>query len=212
MKKKMKIKNKILITCAIIIITSIVISTINIVNKKDFKDTISYNGNTYVLLEYNNDIFTYYFNSNTYYEQDMIHPIKHDKWNMVYFDGDLFIIENEVNKAKKYYSNDNNYEWYFVIDTENDEEEYKMTIKKEELEFIYDLENIKKEETIIFDDIKNFGSIKKVSKDKTVFGSISLAYINNNWYWKSEIMTDDDREYVIKLPQSLNEKINNLIK
>ena len=58
-----------------------------------------------------------------------------------------------------------------------------------------------------FDDIEQFANITKISKDQTMFAVISLAKYKNNWYWKTEIMDDDDREYIIKLPSSLNQKI-----
>ena len=93
------------------------------IKDKSYEDSISYKGKKYIYLEYNMDIFNYNFNnsSNTYYEIDEIHPISHDKWDMIYFDGDLFVYEKEVNDAIKYYSNDDNYNFSFVLD-DGDEE------------------------------------------------------------------------------------------
>ena len=56
-----------------------------------------------------------------------------------------------------------------------------------------------------------FCDIVKISKDGLVQGLIVLAKVDDNWYYKTEVMTDDDREYVIKLSKLLSEKINDLI-
>ena len=81
-------------------------------------------------------------------------------------------------------------------------------ISANELDFLYNIENIDKKDTIVFDDIENFADILKVSKDGLVQGVTLLALVNGNWYYKTEIMTDDDREYVVKIVDSLNKKIN----
>ena len=64
-------------------------------HKYDFEDVVKYKGKTYGLLEYNGDIFTYNYNGNEYLEEEKIHVIKHDKWKVVYLDGDLFILEED---------------------------------------------------------------------------------------------------------------------
>lgn len=200
----------------IIILIGIILLLLSLVILKQSKydDTVIYNNNTYVYLETNMDIFTYSFNSNRYYEEDIIHPIKHDKWNMVYFNGDLFVYEKEAKDAIKFYKNDNNYSWSILIENKelDIELEESINITKEELKKIYDLDKEKKDYSIKFDDIEKFGSLIKTSKDKTMFGIMSLAYHNGYWYYKTEIMTTDDKEYIIKLPKSVNEKINNLMK
>ena len=56
-----------------------------------------------------------------YLEEEKIHVIKHDKWKVIYLDGDLFILDKQVNEATKYYSNDDNYEWFIVFDIEDNE-------------------------------------------------------------------------------------------
>ena len=52
-----------------------------------------------------------------------------------------------------------------------------------------------------------FADILKVSKDGLVQGVTTLAKVKGNWYYKTEVMTDDDREYVLDIPKTLNEKI-----
>lgn len=56
-----------------------------------------------------------------------------------------------------------------------------------------------------------FADILKISKDGLVQGIVTLAQVDGKWYYKTEIMTDDDREYVIKIKESLNEKINKIV-
>lgn len=180
-------------------------------NDNKYKDTVKYKGKTYVYLEYNADIFTYNYNGNDYLEEDIIHPIKHDKWNMVYFNGDLFVIKKQVKEAIAYYADDKNYEWFFVTEDDDTQIIKPIHLTEEELEFIYSMDTLERDETILFSDIKLFGDITKVSKDKTITSLISLAYYKDNWYWKSEVMKDDDYEYAVKLPDSLNDKIKNLM-
>ena len=178
--------------------------------KNDNVDYIKYEGKKYILLEYNIDIFTYYYNGNDYLEEDRIHPIKHDKYDVVYFNGDLFVLDKQVKDAIKYYKDDNNYDWFIIFDDEDKEIRESIAIGDSEFKFLYDIENNKNKDTIIFDDIEMFGSIQKVSKDNLIQGIITLAKVNNHWVYKTEVMTDDDREYVIKIIDSLNDKINNL--
>ena len=203
--------NKKLITVIIISISIIfVIFGLIIKNKNIFIDTIQYKGETYILLEYNMDIFTYNHNSNNYYEEDIIHPVSHNKWNIIYFNGDLYILDKQIEEATKYYADDKNYKWYVVFDNEDKEIKKSISVNKNELLYLYSLEKIKRTKTIIFNDIETFASILKVSKDNTVQAIITLAQVGGLWYYKTEVMTDNNREYVIKIIDSLNDKINNL--
>ena len=176
-------------------------------------DDIKYNGKKYILLEYNMDIFTYNHNNsdNMYYEEDVIHPISHEKWNVVYFNGDLFVIDNQVKKATKYYNNDQNYNWYIIFEDNEEELKKTLSVSEEELVYLYNIENNKDKITITFNDIDMFVDILKISKDGLIQGIVNLVQVDGNWYYKTEIMTDDDKEYVIKIQDSLNEKINNLV-
>lgn len=179
-------------------------------NNNQFRDTITYKGKTYVLLEYNADIFAYHFNSNNYYEEDIIHPVFHNKWDIIYFNGDLYILDSQIKKATEYYSNDKNYKWFVVFDDEY-EKKIPISINKEELEYLYKLETIEKKQTMTFDDIKQFSNIAKKSEDGLVKALIDLVHYEDSWYWKSEIMTNDDKEYIIKIPDSLSNKIFSLL-
>ena len=204
-----KILKILIIVISIVFIINLLIILIKDNNK--FVDTVKYQNKTYVLLEYNMDIFTYNYNSNNYYEEDIIHPISHNKWDVVYFNGDLFILDKHVKMAKKYYANDKNYDWYVIFDEEEKEVKKSISISSDELLYLYNIEKVERDNTIIFDDIDKFASILKVSKDGLVQAIITLVQIDGSWYYKTEIMTDDDREYVVKICDSLNNKINDLI-
>ena len=199
------IKGKIIL----IILTLLLIMSL-LIKKNNYNDTIKYENKTYILLEYNMDIFTYYFNSNNYYETDIIHPIYHNKWNIIYFNGDLFVLDKQIRKVTNYYKNDKNYDWYISFDEDDSEIRKSVSINKDELMHLYNIENEERNDTITFSEIEKFASILKISKDSLVQGIITLVQVKEYWYYKTEIMTDDDREYVIKLPKSLNDKINNL--
>ena len=207
-------KNKIKIF--IIIIFVLIVSIILILNRKsDFSDTITYNGKTYVYLETNMDIFNYEFNNykNDYYEVDVISEIPHDKWDMIYLDGDLFVYEKQVKKAIEYYKDDNNYEWSIIIEEDEIENEFPILISDNELKYLYNMDKAKREETMLFEEIEKFGTIKKTSKDKTIYASICLAKFKDNWYYRTstiDVTKENDPEYVIKLPESLNKKIKDL--
>ena len=178
-------------------------------------DTISYNGKTYVYLEYNMDIFCYDFNGNGgYFEVDEICPVEHDKWDAVYFNGDLFVVKDQVKEAIAYYADDNNYKWSFILDIDDSEVEIPISINKEELKYLYNMEDMKREETMLFSEIQKFGTIKKTSHDNFISAIICLAYYKDSWYWRTEtidISQAGDPEYVIPLPKSLNNKINRKI-
>jgi hypothetical protein len=180
-------------------------------NKYDFEDVIKYKGKTYGLLEYNGDIFTYNYNGKEYLEEEKIHVIKHDKWKVIYLDGDLFILDKQVNEGTKYYSNDDNYEWFIVFDIEDNELKKGISINEKELDSLYNLDNEKREKTIVFDDIEMFADVLKVSKDGFVQGITTIAMVDGNWYYKTEVMEDETREYVIPILDSLNQKINSLL-
>ena len=208
---KKYITNKItfIVLITVIAVLSIILM---IINKEPNLDTVKYKDKTYYLLEYNQDVFTYNFYYNDYLEEELVQPIEHDKWDIVYLDGDLFLPRDEVKKATEYYSDDKNYDWFIIIEKDDTETIIPLTITEEELEYIYDLDNKERKETTVFDDIEMFADITKISKDKTIFALISLARVNHTWYWKTEIMTDDDREYIIEVPETLNSKLNDILK
>ena len=70
----------------VVILFILIIVILSFLFIKDDNETIIYKNKTYKLLEYNSDVFTYNFNNskNRYLEVDVIHPIKHDKFDIVY--------------------------------------------------------------------------------------------------------------------------------
>lgn len=209
--KSIMCKNKIiaLIIAAAVILAGVLIVFIARANSYS-GDTVSYKGKTYVTLQYNMDIFTYYFNSNEYYDEETVQPVPHDKWDVVYFFGDLYVHEKQAREAEKYYANDDNYEWFVVFDEDDTVRKVPLPISEEELEYLYNIEAMPRSETMTFDEIKQFADIVKISDDGLVYAITTLAQYKDAWYWKTEIIDDtrdDNAEYVIKLPDSLCEKI-----
>lgn len=201
--------------CKIILLIVLIVSLfmIFLIKNNKYKDTVNYNGKTYELLEYNTDIFTYNFNNNddAYFEVDIISPVLNKKWDMVYFNQDLFVFKDHVNAATKYYSLDSNYDWFISYEIDDKEVRVPIIFDENELDYLYDMENIKKEETMLFSDIKKFVNIVKVSKDDFIYALINLVYCYDKLYWKTEVMTDLDEEYIIPLSDSLNKKILSLL-
>lgn len=173
-------------------------------------DIVSYNGKTYVTLQYNADIFTYFFNADGYYDEESVQPVSHDKWDVVYCGGDLFVNEKQAREAEKYFADDANYQWFAAFDEDDAVRKVPLTISKEELEFLYNIEDVPRSETVTFDEINQFADIMKISNDGLVYAVTTLAQCNDAWYWKTEVIDDsreDNAEYVIKLPDSLCEKL-----
>lgn len=210
-KKLFKVK---IVLIFIIVFVFILGNVLLFIKKDSYVDTLLYKGKTYVYLEYNMDIFTYGFNNNEYLEEDIIYPIQHDIWDIVYFNGDLFVLDTEVEEAIKYYGDDNNYEWSFILDVADYEKEFSVIISTGELKYIYDMDDMRKEEALLFDDIEKMGTLKKTSEDGFMSAIITLAYYKRQWYWRTETIDDTIDgypEYVIKLPSTLNNKIFDLL-
>jgi hypothetical protein len=179
-------------------------------------DTLTYQGNTYVLLKYKQDIFYYDRNESDYLEEEIIHEISHEKWDFVYYEGDLFVLDSMAEEANAYYKDDANYTWFIEVDSADMEEvtTYPLSISEKDMVYIYNLENAEKEKTLDFEDIEKFGMLKKISADGFICGSTSLAFYEDAWYWRSEIIdekTEGWPEYVYKLPEELNTQIATLM-
>lgn len=199
----------------LIFLAAVALLLIVLLPKKEEKawvDTVSYQGQTYVCLSYNMDIFAYYFNGGDayVYQQDLVHPVPHETWDVVCLDGDAFVLDREVEEAERYYADDSNYEWYFVLDGEETETEFLISVSEAELAYVYDMDNMEKRETLLFDDIEKMGSLKKTSKDGFLSAITGLAYHDGVWYWRTEridVNQAGDPEYIIPLPVSLNQKL-----
>ena len=179
-------------------------------------DIVNFEGNEYKLLEYPENEFYYDYNGNShdnFEEVDGRYPIDSPQWNMIWNAGDLYCAVDRVEEAENYYSNDDNYEWYIVINTEDDELSYPINVNDDELESIYKLEEMERTTSLFWEEFEAQGSLIKISKDSIVRGTISIIKFNGSWYWKSEVIDEsrekdgDWPEYVQPLPETLNNKI-----
>ena len=198
-------KKRLIITASLILILISIIALYN--HNKITNDEILYNSKKYIYLDYKEDIFYYYYNNIMTYEEDTTIPVEHSKWNFVFSNEDLFVLKKHYKEASKYYKDDKNYTWQVTIEEDNKEITKELKLSQHEINQLYDIETQEKE-TIIFEDIEKFASIQKISKDKMITGIITIIYYKNSWYYKTEIMTEDDREYIIKLPNTITNKIN----
>lgn len=181
-------------------------------------DTIKYQGSEYVYLAYPSNVFYYDYNGNEndhFEEADGIYPIESPQWDMIWNGGDLYCIKDSADTAISYYSIDDNYNWYILIDSEDvyETDPYPIEITESELDVIYDLEVLSKDTSAFFEEFEAMGSILKISKDGIVRGTLSIAKYDGKWYWKSEIIDESQEcdgtwaEYIQPLPESLQPKI-----
>jgi hypothetical protein len=123
-----------------------------------------------------------------------------------------------VDKANSFYSNDDNYVWYVVIDSEGDSEDSEINscpveVTDEELEEIYAVEDRKRDLAVFFEDFEKMGSLFKISEDGMVRGTISIGKYDGKWYWRSEVIDESQErdgtwpEYVQPLPDTIDLKI-----
>lgn len=178
------------------------------------KNQITYKGKKYNLIKFNKDIFNYSaLNKN--YDTDKVYPINHPNWNIVYYNSELFGLEEEVDEINNYYKNDKNYSWSIEFgDIEKNETKiFNIVLSELEIKELYNMTNMERKDTIYFEEIKRYANIVKTSKDGLVKASIELVYHNNYWYWHSGIIdekTDGWPEFIFRIPESLNVKFNKL--
>ncbi len=175
-------------------------------------DTITHNGKEYSLIEFPDDVFFYDLATEIECEEDVVYDIPHDKWSVIYCNGDLFALSSDLPELISNYSERNNYEWSVIIESVNDDviTEINLSLTNEEIEFWDAVDSLSRDETVFFDDIEIFGTLLKTSKDGLIAAKTDLLYHNDTWYWRTETIDDSTEgwpEYVIKLPESLNEKI-----
>lgn len=176
-------------------------------------DGIKYDNKTYILLEYNMDVFTYLFDNPNHesFEVESIKPIMHPKWDLIYNCEDIYVVKHQSRKAISYYGNDENYEWYFTYEMNDELYQNELDLTKEELDYLYKIEDVEEYHLITFEEIDVFGDVEKVSQDRFVRGVLNLVLHEGDWYYKTEIMNDDNQEYIIPLLPSLNKKINSIV-
>ena len=180
-------------------------------------NVVNFEGNKYELLEYPANEFYYDYNGNShdnFEEADGRYPIDSPQWNMIWNAGDLYCAADQIEEAENYYSDDNNYNWYAVINTADEDLIYPIHVDTNELESIYKLEEMERKTSVFWEEFEAQGSLIKISKDVIVRGTISIVKFNGSWYWKSEVIDEsrekdgDWPEYVQPLPKTLDDKIN----
>lgn len=186
----------------------ILVILIVLVPKKDYSDVIHYNKKSYVLLDYRTDLFTYYPYLNCQCVENELHPINHDIFDFIDNEGDVYVSKKQYKKAINYYHNDQNYDWFIV---DEDGLKQKISLTDEELTYIYNLNSMQSTKTMTFDDIQQFIDLVKISKDNFLKGTINFVYDGQAFYYKTEIMNDNDEELMIELSDSLNKKLLSLL-
>lgn len=176
-------------------------------------NTLVYNGETYRYFECPSDIFYYDLTESVDYEEDEYLPIPHEKWNLVYYNGDLFVLDSQSEDAIAYYADRNNYTWSAVIEDPESEDPtvIPLTMSPEDSNYIYNMEDTEWETTLDFDDIDLFATLIKTGDDRLISGSISLAYFEGVWYWRTEIIDENDDgwpEYTVPLPKALSDQLD----
>ena len=175
-------------------------------------DTLQYEGETYKYLQFPGNIFYYGLWGSVECEEDETVPVPHDRWKLVYREGDLFVAQSQWDAAVADYGNDENYTWSVLIYDPETDEPYTVpiTVKSEDLAFLYGMEDMKKDTTLFFDDIQLFGSLVKLHEDGLISARVTLAYAEGTWYWRSETIDDSVEgwpEYVVKLPDNMTRQI-----
>ncbi len=174
---------------------------------------MEFDSENYTLLDFPVDKFYYDLSSPA---DSGVTSVPHDKWDIISNEGDLFILNSQAEEAAAYYGDDENYTWSVFIDIPESEDGKTFPIALgDDISRIYDMEVADAKTTLFFDDIEIFASLIKTSKDGLISASISLAFFENTWYWRSDVFDDGVEgwpEYVAELPESLSEQLNNFLK
>ena len=133
----------------------------------------------------------------------------------------IYCPQDELEKVKAYYQNDDNYEWYLETSyyDENKEpyyfsEEKKVSLTKEELSVINELKVTEADTSLAYvEDAEEYHLLKR-SKDGIMEGRTTLAYDQGIWYWNTDVADEEADEtetwynYVCELPETVTEKLN----
>lgn len=194
----------------IILIMIIILSSAGIVASQLNRNQIKYSGQTYVPLQLPQDPYTYFYDKEfEVYDEDTRVLLEDGNFQLLYANEDLYVLKEEAKEAKKYYSQDENYQWYLVEDTAYGEEIKPLSLTEIDLDYISDVEDHDRDMTLFFEDYEKLGSLKKISKDKAISGILSLGYYQDKWYWRSEIIDESQEEdgtwpeYVQEMPESV---------
>ena len=136
--------------------------------------------------------------------------------NIVYFNNELYALKTEIDAVNEYYSKDENYTWSVQVADSHNENLYTkdLSLTDSEIEFLYNMKDMERKDTISFEEIDKYAMLKKVSKDGLVCASTELVWRNDKWNWRSGIVDEKTKgwpEYIFELPESLQNKIGVLL-
>ena len=182
------------------------------VEDEAWSDTLNHQGKTYRYLQFPGDIFNYDLRESVNYEEDTVLPIPHETWDLVYREGDLFVLESQWDAAVADYADDENYTWSIWVETpgKDDGTVVPITLTEEDRAYIYTMEDKKGDTTLSFEDIELFGMLTKTHKDGLIAASTSLANRDGIWYWRSETIDETAEgwpEFVVALPESITDQL-----
>ena len=189
------------------------IRTFYVEKDDEFSGEITHNGKKYLFVNFPIGIFTYSVVGCDEYSDDEIFEITHEKWDIIYFNCELFAIEDHLSSVETYLADISNYKWSVTVESSEAEEiiESQIDVTHDELTFFEQVSQITFTEYVLFDDIEIFGTLTKTSNDGLVTASVDLLCYNGRWYWRSGIIIDRVEgwpEYIVPLPASLNDKID----
>ena len=172
-----------------------------------YREQVSQAPKGYVYLQAPTGMFAYSLQQTVEATDKEAVTIPHEKWDLKYYKGDVFVAEAQAAEASAHYGDDQNYDWFLYVDVPGQVDNIMapLALTEEEVAAVYALGS-EWEQTLFFDDVEVFASLVKNSKDGLLYASTSLAYFENTWYWRSEIINDTVEgwpEYVVPLPESL---------
>ena len=189
------------------------IRTFYVEKDDEFSGQITHNGKKYLFVNFPIGIFTYSVVGCDEYSDDEIFEIAHENWDIIYFNCELFAIEDHLSSVEAYLADIKNYKWSITVESSEAEEiiNSKIDISDEEITYFKQISDITFTEYVLFDDIEVFGTLTKTSNDGLVSATVDLMRHNGRWYWRSGTINDRIEgwpEFIAPLPISLNDKID----
>lgn len=146
------------------------------------------------------------------------YEVKNDTGETLYFDEEfLYCPKEKLDQVMEFYTDDANYEMTLDWIKQDTGREFSREIQlsEEEWKAIENLSEKDGEEISEKQMTKcEYVSLIKMSKDKVVYGELSLVCLDGTWYWENymwdEMYEVEDGMYgiLLKLPENLNKKLN----
>lgn len=174
----------------------------------DYESHFTYKKEEYYELRFPQDIFYYDLTNSVSVEEDDALLIPHERWTLLYRYDRLNVLDAQRKEAKEYFANDDNYTWRITVEEPDSDKVtvIPLTLTEKDLSYVYEMEDMKGDKTLRFDEIECFGTLEKVEKTGVITGRTSLALAGGEWYWRSETIDDSAEgwpEYVVPLPDSI---------